>query len=102
MAVATHLHKEEIRNLILEVMQEELGYDKLKYLNILERLTRLEEGQKRLLERFEDMHEHMDKRFEDVDKRFEDMNKRFTMLTTFMTIGFSGLAILIALLKFFA
>jgi len=58
---------------------------------IIERLTRLEEGQKALEkeqkmfreemnERFKGIDkrfEGIDKRFEDIDKRFEDINKRF-------------------------
>ena len=40
---------------------------------IVERLTRLEEGQKALNQRFDDMNNHM-------NKRFDDMNKRFDML----------------------
>jgi chromosome segregation ATPase len=115
----TELEREEIRKLIWEVLKEELGYDKVQYLNILDRLARLEEGQKAILsmmdKRFEDNNkrfEDINKRFEDINKRFEDlytyvshrfedMNKRFTMLTTFMAIGYSGLAILITLLKIF-
>ena len=40
---------------------------------IIERLTRLEEGQKNILR-------EMDKRFEAMDKRFEAMDKRFDQL----------------------
>jgi len=47
---------------------------------IVERLTRLEEGQKALNQRFDDMN----KRFDDMNKRFDDMNKRFDMLMWFI------------------
>ncbi len=48
---------------------------------IVERLSRLEEGQKRLEVRFDAKFESVDKRFDAVDKRFDDlrseMNSRF-------------------------
>ncbi|MFN7065408.1 MAG: hypothetical protein ACK4OF_04600 [Aquificaceae bacterium] len=40
---------------------------------IIERLVRLEEGQKAILQRFD----YIDRRFEDINRRFEDINKRF-------------------------
>ena len=40
---------------------------------IVERLTRLEEGQKAINKRFDDVN----KRFDDVNKRFDDVNRRF-------------------------
>jgi septation ring formation regulator EzrA len=45
--------------------------------------------------RFNDLIHQMDKRFEQVDKRFEDVNKRFVMMFSFMTVGFTILALLI-------
>jgi len=54
------------------------------YLNILERLTRLEESQKALLSEMRARFEAVDKRFEAVDKRFEavlrEMSQRFESL----------------------
>jgi len=54
------------------------------YLNILERLTRLEESQKALLSEMRTRFEAVDKRFEAVDKRFEallrEMSQRFETL----------------------
>jgi len=47
------------------------------YLNILERLTRIEESQKALLSEMRARFEAVDKRFEAVDKRFEAVDKRF-------------------------
>jgi multidrug efflux pump subunit AcrB len=48
---------------------------------IVERLTRLEKGQKALNKRFDDLHTEMNGRFNDVNGRFDDlhteMNSRF-------------------------
>jgi len=47
---------------------------------IVERLTRLEEGQKAILQRFDAIDKRfdaIDKRFESIDKRFESIDKRF-------------------------
>ena len=48
---------------------------------IIERLTRLEEGQKAIKEemnrRFDEMNKRFEERFEAIDKRFDEMNKRF-------------------------
>ena len=44
---------------------------------IVERLSRLEEGQKRLESRVDDLRSEMIARFEAVDKRFESIDKRF-------------------------
>ena len=49
---------------------------------IIERLTRLEEGQKSILR-------EMDKRFEAMDKRFEAMDRRFDQLNN-LIIGIIG------------
>jgi len=91
----TEISREEIRRIVLEILQEELGIDRTKYIDVLERLARLEEGQKMIIE-------IMNKRFEDINKRFEDINSRFTMLTTFMAVGFSTLAVLMVVLKIFS
>ena len=50
---------------------------------------------KQVDKRFDDLIHQMDKRFEQVDKRFEDVNKRFVMMFSFMTVGFTILALLI-------
>jgi predicted nucleic acid-binding Zn-ribbon protein len=123
MGMAEIVSREEIKRIVLEILKEELGIDKIRYLDILERLTRLEEGQKMIIEimnkrfedinkrfedinrRFEDINkrfEDVNKRFEDLNKRFEDINSRFTMLTTFMAVGFSTLAALMVVLKIFS
>jgi chaperonin cofactor prefoldin len=44
---------------------------------IVERLTRLEEGQKTLNKRFDDLRAEMNGRFDDVNRRFDDVNNRF-------------------------
>jgi len=49
---------------------------------IIERLTRLEEGQKSILR-------EMDKRFEAIDKRFEAIDRRFDQLNN-LIIGIIG------------
>ena len=58
---------------------------------IVERLARLEEGQKNLEKRFDDLRSELNSRFEAVDKRFEAVDKRFDtlqwMLGLFITIA---------------
>ncbi|MEJ5300930.1 MAG: hypothetical protein WHS38_08070 [Thermodesulforhabdaceae bacterium] len=95
------ISREEIRKIVMEILQEELGIDRAKYFDILERLTRLEEGQKMILEIMNKRFEDFNRRFEDINKRFEDINSRFTMLTTFMAVGFSTIAALMVVLKIF-
>jgi len=43
---------------------------------IIERLTRLEEGQRSLEKRLDDLRDDINKRFEQIDKRFEQIDKR--------------------------
>lgn len=77
---------------------------------IVEKLSRLEEGQKRLEGRMDDLRSEMTGRFETVDKRFYDLrtnmnsrfetvNKRFDDLTwmfgLFVTIGLAILGFVI-------
>lgn len=47
---------------------------------IVERLTRIEEGQKALRREIDKRFEQVDKRFEQVDKRFDAINKQFDRL----------------------
>jgi len=98
----TEISREEIRRIVLEILQEELGIDRTKYIDVLERLARLEEGQKMIIEIMNKRFEDVNKRFEDINKRFEDINSRFTTLTTFMAVGFSTLAALMVVLKIFS
>ena len=44
---------------------------------IIERLTRLEEGQKSILREIDKRFEAIDRRFETIDKRFEAIDRRF-------------------------
>ena len=52
---------------------------------IVERLTRLEEGQKALNQRFDDVN----RRFDDVNQRFEDVNRRIDDLRAEMNTKFN-------------
>lgn len=56
--------------------QQPLG-DINRKLSIEERLIRLEEGQKSLEKRFDDLTLQMNNRFNDISNRFNDMNDRF-------------------------
>ena len=47
---------------------------------IVERLTRLEEGQKAIIREMDQRFESMDKRLESMDKRLESMDKRFVSI----------------------
>ena len=51
---------------------------------IIERLTRLEEGQKALNQRLDDLRDDMNSRFGGVNSRFDDMNSRINMLMWIM------------------
>jgi len=63
---------------------------------IVERLTRLEEGQKNLENRFDDLRSEMNGRFDDVNSRINDL--RFEMNSRFNTLQWMlGLFITIAL-----
>ena len=44
--------------------------------------------------------ETMQEGFKRMDQRFEDVNRRFAMMFTFMSVGFAGLTILLSLFKF--
>ncbi len=62
---------------------------------IVERLTRLEEGQKAILR-------EMDKRFESMDRRFESMDKRFDQLINVVIAIISAFAGIVAVTIGFA
>lgn len=61
---------------------------------IVERLTRLEEGQKALGVRIDDLNRHIDQRFTDFSKRFDEL--RQLMLWGF-GVSFAGMFALISL-----
>jgi hypothetical protein len=89
-------------------------------IQLIERMTRIEEelrSQRELMQlgftqmdkRFESMQKQMDerfaavdKRFDDVNKRFDDVNKRFSMMMWMITAGFTIIATVITLLTIFA
>jgi len=56
---------------------------------IIERLTRLEEGQKSILREIDKRFEAIDKRFETIDRRFEAIDRRFDQLNN-LIIGIIG------------
>jgi uncharacterized protein (UPF0335 family) len=58
---------------------------------IVERLTRLEEGQKALSKRIDDLHAEMNSEFEAVNKRIDDTNKRIDDLRAEMNSRFDTL-----------
>jgi len=73
---------------------------------VVERLIRLEEGQKTLTQRLEDVNTtlnkriddlrvEMNQRFEQVDRRFDDMNNRFNDIMTLLHIIISTLVALV-------
>jgi predicted nuclease with TOPRIM domain len=65
-----------------------------RYLEDIQRLARLEEGQKVIIAQFEAVDkrfEAVDKRFEAVDKRFEAVDKRFDSLIREMNQRFEAL-----------
>lgn len=62
---------------------------------IEERLIRLEEGQKALNQRIDDLIVSIDRRFEAVDKRFEAVDKRFDDLTATMRFWFQTMTIIL-------
>jgi len=67
---------------------------KVKEVSLMERVIRLEEELKALRE-IEKAH------FEATEKRFEAMDKRFSLLQWFIGIGFSVLALLLTLFRFY-
>jgi len=86
-------------------------------IQLIERMTRIEEelrSQRELIQlgfnqmdkRFESMQKQSDTRFEmmqkNMDTRFDDMNKKFNMITWMMTAGFTIIATVITLLTIFA
>jgi hypothetical protein len=58
---------------------------------IIERLTRLEEGQKSIEKRFDDLSKQVDSRFDDLNRRFDDLIKYIQILTGIMVAAFGGI-----------
>ena len=69
---------------------------------IVERLTKLEEGQKAILREIDKRFESMDKRFESIDKRFESIDKRFDQLINIMVAVICAFAGIVAVTIGFA
>ncbi|MEW5813916.1 MAG: hypothetical protein AB1798_00780 [Spirochaetota bacterium] len=108
--------KEEIRREIDYYFHEKF-YDSPVF-KLAERIVRVEEAIKHLSERIDDLIHQIDKRFEQVDKRFEQVDKRFEdlihqidkrfdqvdkhfrMQFSFMSIGFTILAVLMTVYNF--
>jgi outer membrane murein-binding lipoprotein Lpp len=69
---------------------------------IIERLNRLEEGQKALRNEIQVHFESIDKRFESIDKRFESIDKRFDQLIGLLTAVVAAFAGIVAVTIGFA
>ena len=69
---------------------------------IVERLTRLEEGQKALFRELDKRFEAIDRRFESIDKRFEAINKRFAEFQTLVIGIIASFACIVAVTIGFA
>ncbi len=70
-------------------------------IQLIERMTRIEEELKAQRELMQFGFNQMDKRFEAVDKRFEDVNKRFTVMMWAMGAGITIITTVITLLTIF-
>jgi hypothetical protein len=70
---------------------------------IVERLTRLEEGQKNLDKRLSDMQTFNEQRFASIDQRFASIDQRFTDLqNTMLALYGSLIALIVALFGYIA
>lgn len=82
----------DLYQVVQQIVQQQFEQrNKERELDLIERIVRLEEGQKDLKvqmdlrfqqvdKRFEDLLHSQDKRFEQVDKRFEQVDKRFDQI----------------------
>ncbi len=70
-------------------------------IQMIERMTRIEEELKAQRELMQFGFNQMDKRFEAVDKRFEDVNKKFTVMMWAMGAGITIILTVITLLTIF-
>ena len=75
-------------------------------IQLIERMTRIEEELRSQRELMQLGFNQMDKRFESMQKqsdtRFDDMNKKFNMITWMMTGGFTIIATVITLISIFS
>ena len=100
----TLLHNDIVA--LTEAMKRGFDEMKLRFEQVDKRFEQVDKRFEQVDKRFEDMNKRfddlihqMDKRFEQVDKRFDDVNKRFVMMFSFMTVGFTILALLITLVN---
>ena len=74
-------------------------------IQLIERMTRIEEELRSQRELMQLGFNQMDKRFESMQKqsdtRFDDMNKKFNMITWMMSAGFTIIATVITLISIF-
>jgi len=98
---ATVATKEDTR-MVMEMMDKRFEAQQRemdKRFNAVDK--RFEAVQKSIDQRFESMQREMDRRFESMDKRFEDLNNRFNSMQWLIGVGFSLLAILLAVFRIF-
>jgi hypothetical protein len=69
---------------------------------IVERLSKLEEGQKAILREMDHRFESIDQRFESIDQRFESIDQRFDQLTNLLIAIISAFAGIVAVTIGFA
>jgi hypothetical protein len=69
---------------------------------IVERLSKLEEGQKAILREMDQRFESIDQRFESIDHRFESIDQRFDQLTNLLIAIISAFAGIVAVTIGFA
>ncbi len=99
--------EEELKNQ-RELMKEQFRLSDKRFEEMLVNMNirfeqvdkRFEEMQASMDKRFEEMQTNMNIRFEQVDKRFEDINTRFKMMFSFMTLGFTILAVMMTVFRF--
>ena len=84
---------------LTEAMKRGFDEMKLRFEQVDKRFDDLIHQMDKRFEQVDKRFEQVDKRFEDVNKRFDDVNKRFVMMFSFMTVGFTILALLITLVN---
>ena len=82
---------------LTEAMKRGFDEMKLRFEQVDKRFEQVDKRFQDMNKRFDDLIHQMDKRFEQVDKRFDDVNRRFVMMFSFMTVGFTILALLITI-----
>ena len=85
----------------IDVMNERLTQLEESNKKQNERLIQLEESNRNQVNLVEKLLHQMDKRFEQTDKRFEEVHKRFGQLITAVVAGFGVIGGLVTIYKFF-